>query len=780
MTLTQKIAAVLLAVVFVISAHAQKKPGSWQDYLSFTNATKAVAASSRVYCVTEGGLFYYDLQDNSINKFSALEGLSDFGIKTIAYSEINNLLVVAYENSNIDLVFESGVINLSDIKRKQLTGSKAINNITVAGDEAYLSCGFGIVVLNLTKQEIKDTYFIGEGGTALQVNDVEIFGDFIYAATTNGVLKADKNNDNLLDYNNWQRVANIPFSTREYSHLMIHSGSLVANYAAGEYSQDKMYRLSGDEWKSYLPEIRYVADAQQNEDYLVITTRNRVYLIDNQHQIVGIINSYEIGELEINEISPRSATVTGDGSIWIADYQNGLIRYAGNSFESIFPNGPKDNKIFGLTTHNGDLWVVPGGRSDSWNNVWEVPRFQLYRDGKWNYFTEQEYPVLGTKFWDIVDIEVDPKNPDHIFVGSWGGGILEFKNGQFLNQYTNLNSPLQTALPSNPESPYTRIGGLDFDSEGNLWITNSTVARNLLKLAPDGEWEAFVLPEVANSRNIGEVLVTRQDDKWILVPRGHDAYVVDKTGGQKHRLLVTSYFNNGQNEIFNRMNDVYSIAEDNEGAIWIGTSKGVAVYNNPQRIWTSDNFYAIQPSLDLGDGLYHPLLETETVTAIAVDGANRKWLGTRNSGVYLVSQTGEEEILHFTKENSPLLSNSITAIGINQLSGEVFIGTEKGLISYQGNAIAGKDAYADVYVYPNPVRENYDGPVTITGLIEQTDIKITDISGNLVYTTTSLGGQAVWDGKNLNGNRVKTGVYLVFCNDELGEETHIAKLLFIN
>jgi hypothetical protein len=228
------------------------------------------------------------------------------------------------------------------------------------------------------------------------------------------------------------------------------------------------------------------------------------------------------------------------------------------------------------------------------------------------------------------------------------------------------------------------------------------------------------------------------------------------------------------------MNDVYSIAEDHEGAIWIGTSMGIAVYNNPRRVWDAGNLYAVQPSLDLRDGLYHPLLETETITAIAVDGANRKWIGTRNSGVYLVTENGDKEVLHFTNDNSPLLSNNITALAINPQNGEVFIGTSEGLISYKGDAIAGNDAFADVYVYPNPVRETWDGPVTITGLIEDTDVKITDISGNLVHKGTSLGGQAVWDGNNLNGNRVKTGIYLVFCTDKLGENTHVEKLLFIN
>lgn len=435
--------------------------------------------------------------------------------------------------------------------------------------------------------------------------------------------------------------------------------------------------------------------------------------------------------------------------------------------------------MFALNSSGSDLWIAAGGRSDSWNNTWQQPRFQKYNNSEWKYYNKTNYPELDN-FFDVVSVVADPQNQNHIFVGSWGGGVLEFVDDEFVNRYTNKNSILESAVPSQPDEPYVRIGGMDFDSDGNLWITNSEVAKNLVKLTPAGEWENYSLPEVANSKNIGQVLVTQTDDKWILVPRGNDAYVVDKTGSTKKRLLVTSYFNNGQNEIYNRMNDLYSIAEDLNGAIWLGTSKGVAVYNNPTRIWGSDNLYATQPSLDLNDGLYHPLLATETVTAIAVDGANRKWFGTKNSGVYLISENGETEILHFTEENSPMLSNNINSIAISQKSGEVFIGTSEGLVSYQGDAISGKDNYSDVYVYPNPVRETYDGPITVTGLIENTDVKITDISGNLVFKTTSLGGQASWDGTNLNGNRVKTGIYLVFCNDENGEETHITKLLFIN
>ncbi len=758
---------------------AQGKQGSWRDYLSYTEATKIAISPQKVYCASTGGLFYYDLQDNSVNKVSDFMKLSDFGIKTIAYDEPNDVLVVAYNNSNIDLIYSDRIVNLSDIKRKQITADKTIYNITFLENEAWLSCGFGIVIINLQKQEIKDTYLLGEGGTTLGINDIETDGPFVYAASNEGIRKAPLDGTDLADYRNWETITNIPFSTEKFSFLSFFGGSLIANYTPDQYDQDQMFRQVGEEWEAYFPGIRYVHDMQKGGNFLVITSREAVYAIDNSHALLGTLNYYQLGDINVSPINPLSASLSGDGSIYIADFKNAMIKTSGENFESIFPVGPIDNQIFSMVSDNGILWISAGGHGGSWNNSFLKPSFQRFGNGEWRYYNETNYPEM-TGFFDIINITVNPKNPNHIFASSWGGGLLEFNNDVLVNRFTNKNSPLQTALPTQPDEPYVRIGGSDFDSQGNLWITNSEVAQNLHRLSPDGEWSSFSLPQVANRYNIGQVIVNRYNDKWIVVPRGHDMYVVNNDGTQKKRLLVKSYFNNGQNEIINPMNDIYSIAEDIDGVIWIGTSKGVAVYTNPARVWDSNPFYATQPSLDLGDGLYHPLLENETVTAIAIDGANRKWLGTKNSGVYLVSESGTEEILHFTTNDSPLFSDNITSIEINQKSGEVFIGTDMGLISYMGEATEGKATYDSVYVYPNPVRETYDGPVTITNLIQNSEVKITDIAGNLVFRTTSMGGQAVWDGKNLNGRRVKTGVYLVFCNDENGEETHITKLLFIH
>ena len=766
--------SLIFTVFLVLNLNAQRKMGSWQDYLSYTEATKIAISPNKIFCATNGGLFYYDLQDNSVNKVSEMMKLSDFGIKTIAYNDANDVLVVAYNNSNIDLIYSSKVINLSDIKRKQLTADKTINNICFIGDEAWLSCGFGIVIINLKKQEIKDTYLIGEGGTALGVNDLETDGIFLYAASNNGILKADLKGTNLADFLNWNRIEEIPHSADKFNHLVIHSGKLIANYTPDQWDQDQLYVLNGNKWETYLPQIRYAYDIQSNGKYMTVTSREQIFVIDNTQQIVKEINRYKFGNEEVFPINPRSSGATENGNVWVADFTNSMVKVSEDKFETIRLNSPFDNNIFSANQYAADLWVAPGGTKG-----WEIPKFQRYRNNKWDYYTKGNHPELDA-FFNVLLIVPDPSNSSHYFVATWGGGVLEYRDDKFVTRFTNKNSPLQTALPTQPDEPYVRVAGMDFDSQGNLWITNSEVPQNLHSLSPDGKWSSFTLPEVASRYNIGQVLVNRYDDKWMIVMSGHDMYVVDKTGEKKKRLLVTSYFNNGENEIYNRMNEVFSIAEDNEGAIWIGTSKGVAVYSSPSRIWDAESFYAMQPSLDLNDGLYHPLLENETVTAIAVDGANRKWLGTRNSGVYLVSESGSEEILHFTTNDSPLFSDNITSIAINQKNGEVFIGTDKGLISYMGEATGGSQTYDSVYVYPNPVRETYDGPVTITNLIENSEVKITDIAGNLVFRSTSLGGQAVWDGRNLNGNRVKTGVYLVFCNDELGEETHVTKLLFIH
>lgn len=774
-----KLITIFFAILIPLIGFTQRRAGEWQDYLSFANAYKVVEGNNKIFCATEGGLFYQDLQDNSLVKLTRRDGLSDMGIQNLAYHKNLEMLLIAYKNSNVDLVFKNEVVNLGDIFRKQMTGNKAINNITFHGNEALLACGFGIVAVNLDRREIKDTYIIGENGAQVAVFDVETDGQRIFAATANGVFTAGISNPNLLDYSSWAREVSLPRSTSKFSHLCNFNGQLLAVYTRDAWDGDEIYALRNGTWERVLTEINFVNDIQVSADFLIVSGKVEVHIFDKSFNLIGHIVDYNLNDQRTTLLNTRSATISSNSKIWIADYNYGLISISGQKYEQSIPSGPLNNSIFSLSIHENSLWVAAGGRTDPWNNQFRPPLFQEFLSGQWNYFSQNEFPEM-TGFFDIVQIIVNPSDPNHIFAASWGGGVLEFKNGQLLKRHNNLNSPLETAIPDQPNEPYTRIGGMAFDKENLLWITNAQSSTGLHSLSLSGEWNSYDLPEVAGLQyTIGQIIVTQNNDKWIVVPRGRDVYVVNKDVTRKKYLPVTSYFNNGQQEIVNRMNDVYSIAEDLNGDIWIGTSMGIAVFATPHRVWQEGTYYAYQPSLELGDGIYHPLLETETITAIAVDGANRKWLGTKSSGLYLVSARGDKEISHFTMDNSPLLSNNITSLALHPKTGELFIGTDLGLISYQGDAPEGELSFEQVYVYPNPVRETYQGPVTIKGLMKDADIRITDVAGNLVHKTKSLGSQVVWDGKNLNGRRVSTGVYFIFAADAIGEQTHITKLLFI-
>ncbi|MDP3912836.1 MAG: two-component regulator propeller domain-containing protein [Bacteroidota bacterium] len=762
----------------IFNVNSQPSIGEWTDYQSYAHAKNVVDTGEKIYCVTEGGLFSYNKSDNSIQKMSGINGLSDAGVERLAYSKENKLLLVAYENANVDLIFDTKIFNLSDIKRKQIPADKKINNVLFVGNLAYLSCGFGIVVINLERKEIKDSYFIGQDGAYVNVLDMTTDGTFLYAATANGIYKALASEPNLQNYNNWSRITNIPNASKKFSKIKYFKGKIFANYTPDEWAQDEMYELTENGWVRFLPRVNYVSDVTISGNYLVFSSREEIFIYDDKLELVKYVYQYSFSGKDEKPISTMCAVLDEKNVLWIADRKYGLIK-VGSQTEKIIPDGPIDNKIFSLKMNGNDLWITPGGKSNPWGNLYNQPQFQLNREGKWSVFDRNVFPILND-LRDMVCVVANPKDPDHVFAGSWGGGVLEFRNGKFVKQYNNLNSSLQTQLPGQPNEPYVRVGGMDFDSKGNLWVTNSGVANVISVFQTDGQWKSYELSGIANNTFIGKVLVTKDDDKWVILGRGQYMYALNSANNKSKMQKVTAYFTNAKEELYTDMSDVNAIAEDQNGELWLGTSSGVAVFTNPQKIWEDATMFATRPGLDLNDGKFHPLLEKESITAIAIDGANRKWIGTKTSGIFLISENGDTELEHFNKENSPLPTDEITDIAINQKSGEVFIGTSVGLISYMGEATAGNEEFADVYVYPNPVRETYDGPIVVKGLVEDTDLRITDISGNLVHKTTSLGGQAIWDGRNLNGNRCKTGVYLVFMSDASGNKTMVTKLLFIH
>jgi hypothetical protein len=767
----------LLFICVVILA--QETSRNWTYHISYSSALDVTDGVDKVYFITDGGLFYYNKTDNSVNTLTKIDGLSGSDFSGFEFNPETNSLVVYYESSMVDVVQEDGSVKpFSDIKRKRLSGNKMIYNATCYGDYCYLACGFGVVVLDMVRLEIKDSFIIGDQGNYQPVYDVAVAGNDIYAGTDTGIKHAEIEGNNLLDYSYWNYIEDGLLEDYNYNVLDVDTeGRLWAVHLGSESNDDVIFRMENDKtWSNPLVGVNNIDDFRISENKVIISSWSVFIYNASTLYRENVIGEYPFQFDELNK-NPEAAIYDAEGALWIADKNYGAIRLHNGQYDRVSPEGPSNNDNYSMSFSDNKLWVACGGRSTSWNNVWKNAHIKGYANGQWEYFNKYNTPSIGD-LRDVIDVVAKPGYPNHVFAASWGGGVLEFENGEHVTTYNETNSTLENIYPG---QNYVRIGGLDFDDDGNLWVTTSSVEHNLHKKTPGGDWERFLLPEVAFNYNIGKVLAASNGLIWMIVPNNKTKglYVMSADGKNKKHLNVVSYFSNGTDDLIPVMNDVYDIAEDRDGEIWVGTSKGVAKYSRPSNVFDEDPFYAMQPGVDRNDGIYHPLLQTQKVTSIVVDGGNRKWLGTENSGLFLVSADGTEELAHYTAENSKLLSNTIISMDYDGSTGDLYVGTKSGLVSFRTDSKKAYNQFEDVYAYPNPVRPGYEGDIYINGMMEDTNVKITTVSGRLVYETTSIGGRAVWDGRDLAGNRVHTGIYLVFCAANEGQESVVTKIAFI-
>lgn len=772
---------IIVSLIFTLNAHSQSVIGQWTEHLPFGNAVKVVKAGQIVYCATQSGLFEYNTESYLIKKWSKVTGLSGVSISTMEYSSEHRTLIIGYSDSNIDLIINRNeVINIPDIKHKRMTGSKRINSINIHEDQAFVSCGFGIVIINMIKGEISTTYNIGENGEPLEVYETVIFNyDSIFAATARGIRKAFVRHPNLENYRFWENVAGLPYSTDSYSQIAAQDGILYAAHSSPNNQQDSIFTYNGHHWKAFPWSYKDIRELHFNQGNLLTTSEFQINLHSPEGERIWHLKTYGFDYLRATD-----ALMDETGILWIADELYGLIKTSDREeFDRIRPDGPWDRKAFDLTLAGNQLWSASGGYDGAWNNVWNYSGVSANIDGKWKTFNPKTVPELeGVR--DIIRVVANPANSSQVFAASWGSGLLEFQNGEFvtLHNDTNTEGALTSIIPG---KPYIRIGGMAFDSQNNLWVTNSSVPNPISVRKPDGSWKSFPYGVLLGEAFSGRIVITSGDVKWVQLPKGYGLLAFyngsdldDESDDKQEVVIVRALW--PQNNI-KVINDIHSIAVDLENRLWLGTSSGVAVYYSPSRVFEDypANFYCSQPSVDEGDGYYHALLETETVTAIAVDGADRKWFGTRNSGVFLTNSEGNKLIKSFNVLNSPLLSNNIFSIAIDHKTGEVYFGTEGGIVSYRGEAISDNLSDELVYAFPNPVRPDYQGPITIRGLAANSIVKVSDINGNLVYETESLGGQAIWYGNDLQGQRVHSGVYLVFSSTATAAQKSVTKILFI-
>ncbi len=768
-----------LLMAFILPFHLLSQQvgiGQWRDHLPYDYATTVEEFDSWIFCSTPYSMFYFDRDYNTINRLSKVNGLSDLGVSDISLNEELSILVVGYENTNIDLITEDlSIINIPDIKRKEILGNKTINSIMNYGKYAYLSCGFGIVVLNVEKMEIKDTYYIGPQGTSINVLSMTYNDTSFFAATESGIYYADKDNPNLAYFGNWTKMEDVPFTNGFVSLIYNFKGKLLVNYSDEDDPEDDLFVLEDGTWR----ELEQGATSRTNSirasgDLLVVSYSYWVQSFDEN--LDPTLKIYTYGD---SGPAPVDAFKSTDGNYWIADRNKGLVKSWADGFERQFikPSGAPSADIFEMSVLDGKLYVVPGGLTATWGNTWRSARVFSFIEEEWKTYDAFNSNGLDT-LRDFVSVAVNPRNSDHFYAGSWNRGMAEFKDQAFVQIYNSDNSSL---LPNIIEGyPTVKIGGIAFDRDNNLWVTNSGTEKVVAMQSTQGTWQSYNLGTSTSGIDIRKIIVDSFGQKWMLprTTQSNPNYILvfnekNAPGSQFFGLRSGAGFGNlpGSN--------VFAIAEDLEGEIWVGTDEGVAVFYSPQDILTSERSDAERILVNI-DGYVQYLLETESVKAIAVDGANRKWFGTERAGVFLLSADGTEQIHHFTEDNSPLFSNNITSIAINDETGEVFFGTAKGLVSYKSTATPGDSTNTDVYAYPNPVRPGYNGPIAIKGLVKDAIVKITDVTGTLIYETRAEGGQAIWNGHNFDGRKARTGVYMVFITNDDGSEKMVTKILFVN
>jgi len=748
-------------------SYSQKAVGVWSDHLEYDLSYDIAVADDLVFSSNGSSLLIYDKIFDETRKLSKVNGLSDIGITSIGWSPEQHTLIIAYNNGNIDLLKENRIINISDILKKNIDAPKIINKIRCYDDFAYMASDFGIVVLDIAREEVKDTWRPATNGSYNAVNDLAMGGGEVFAATDNGVYKATLGVEGLSFFGNWELVDVLPTPTAVYNVALFSGNKLYFNMKVDDGGGDKLYVVDGNSASLCHNETGFnIIAADISSDGFIASGKTKLLSFNSLGELTDTYFSYPWGEMSVLR------AIWDNGDIWIADNLVGLVKREsnGNYLYYILP-GPAFNNAANIFSDYGVTVMTGGGITSSWGNLGNEAAISVNSGYHWTVSSSNEH-------FDAMRAVVDPTDKSRIIVSTYGTGLLEYKlQGEELalvRDYRAKNSPIEAITTGDTE----RVTGVAFDPEGNLWMVQPQVQANIKVLKPDGNW--IIFPNDIEGSRIGDIIVSSKGDKWILIP-GKGFYVLDDNSTPENfnddrfvNLTVTDQ--NGAT-----FKNVFSVAEDLDGAIWVGTDQGPMVYYNPGRVFDS-NITVNRPKIRRNDGteLADYLLGTETITSIAIDGGNRKWFGTEASGAYLIDEDGQTLIRNYNENNSPLFSNQINSLAVDGNTGEVWFATAEGVLSVRGDATEGREGFKNVYAFPNPVREDFFGNLTITGLDRDTQIRITDISGNLVYRTVSDGGQASWDLKGHNGRRVATGVYLIFCMESDGKDSTVIKILVIN
>ena len=758
----------------------QLATGQWYAHLPYTSGLYVTQSESDIFYATEFSIMKINKADGGLTFISKVNGLSQTGVKLIRYHQALQTLIIVYDNSVIDLWQDGQITTLNQIRNfTNFSGDKIIADVFIENDSmVYLAANYGLSRLNVKAREFASTTFTG-----VTVRSIAVANEQIYAGTPEGVYTISTNNNIPEDFNEWTLLGEEVGLPMDYSNraMTVFNGQLFFDV------NHEIYRLD----KEGQAQLVFSEDGQS----LRYLTAEGVHLLAGfacgsgtctDDRILYFDEDLSFRDLPADCIGNMTYAIeTPEGNIYFADQFRDfrfLNQITDTNCNRLIINSPWNENSYSLTIIDETLWVAAGGIDQTFSNRFSRSGFYQLNGGFWtNYNPSNRSELRGLDqqsgnddLLDFLTIAVRPTD-GRVFAGSFFEGLIEF-DGEQMTLYNDTNSSLQNAVG---DEQRTRVSSLAFDEENNLWITNHAAPSPLSVFTNIGEWRSF--SPSCNRTELHQLGIDANGFKWMIDATQSSGVLVFDEGDLNNptddRCRVFTEINSNLPS-----NQTNCLIVDLDGQVWVGTSKGIIIFE-----CGADPFdERCQGSLRgfEEDGLVEPLLNTQNIQTIAIDGANRKWIGT-GDGVFVLSEDGDEEIFRFTASNSPLFDNNILDIAVNDINGEVFIGTNKGIISYRSDAIGANRFHQEkLTIFPNPVAPDFDGLIAIQGLTRDAKVKITDLTGKLVYETDTNGGQAVWDGRDYNGRKVSTGVYLVFSasNALFGTNTKdnaIGKIVFI-
>lgn len=763
----KKITLILFCLTFTFG-FSQDNP-QWKGYFSYNKVTDVSQTDNEIYASSESGLFVKNISTSDLKTINSINGLKTQSISAVYHSENYNKTFVGNENGLLLVVNQDGSILYKNgilVELPVAPKIKKINHFTEYQGKLYLSCDFGISVFDLNTLEFGDTYYVGDNGLPAKVLQTTVLnGDIFTVIDSQGIKKASLSNTNLVDFSQWQYV-----HQNFWNGVVSFNNKLIAMH-----SNSNLYSFVGSNYTTIASINQIGLDLRVSEDYLIVTTLNHVFVFDQSLIQVAHIQSSQYTE---KPVTFTCATIIGS-IIYIGTNENGIISTPVSNltnFETILPNGPEKNNIFRLKKSPSLLWVSYGGYNVDYNpylpnGLGEFPLSYYSNNSGWDLIPYTD--IFEAK--SLSNIVVNPNNPDQIFVSSCFSGLLKIDGVTPTQLYGTSVNGLESST-TNPPNPNfdVRVNGPAFDKNGNLWMTNNMITKGLKVLKSNGQWQSYDLSSVISKtidEHYGILVVDKNNTKWI--PTLLDGLLGFNESYPNKTITIKSSTEGNLPDT-----NVRCLAIDNKNQLWIGTLRGLRVLQNVDS-FLSDTNIQTKAIIILENDLAQELFYEQFIVDIVVDGANRKWVSIADSGVYLVSPNGQQTIYHFTKDNSPLPSDNVNDIEIDSVTGEVFFATDKGLVSFKGTATKASDDLNNVYVYPNPVRPEFNGTVKIAGLTNKAIVKITDIEGNLVFETTSEGGTIEWDTTAFGKYKVASGVYMILISGEDGTETKVKKVMII-